>query len=87
MRPPPAAGAFIARRPTVMMRRILLKLIRIYQSFISPLLGNNCRFYPTCSQYTYEAIDKYGALHGVWMGIRRIARCHPWNKGGFDPVP
>ncbi|MEZ4674103.1 MAG: membrane protein insertion efficiency factor YidD [Caldilineaceae bacterium] len=70
-----------------MMRCITLKLIRIYQSFISPLLGSNCRFYPTCSQYTYEAIERYGFRRGGWMGIQRIARCHPWNKGGFDPVP
>ncbi|HRW04518.1 MAG TPA: membrane protein insertion efficiency factor YidD [Caldilineaceae bacterium] len=70
-----------------MMRRIFLQLIRFYQAWISPLLGSNCRFYPTCSQYTYEAIDKYGAWRGLWMGTRRIARCHPWNKGGFDPVP
>lgn len=72
---------------TAMTRRMILKVIQFYQSFISPLLGSNCRFYPTCSQYTYEAIEKYGAWHGIGMGIRRIARCHPWNKGGFDPVP
>ncbi len=69
------------------MRGIVLSFIRFYQSFISPLLGSNCRFYPTCSHYTYEAVDKYGIRRGVWMGIRRIARCHPWHKGGFDPVP
>lgn len=70
-----------------MVQRLFLRLIRFYQRFISPGLGSNCRFYPTCSQYTYEAIEKYGVVHGGWLGVRRIARCHPFNKGGFDPVP
>ena len=70
-----------------MVQRLFLRLIRFYQRFISPGLGSNCRFYPTCSQYTYEAIEKYGVLRGGWLGARRIARCHPFNKGGFDPVP
>ncbi len=69
------------------MTTIVLGLIRFYKRFISPMLGSNCRFYPTCSQYTYEAIERYGVLKGGWMGIRRIARCQPWSKGGFDPVP
>jgi putative membrane protein insertion efficiency factor len=68
-------------------QRIVLALIRFYQRFLSPLLGSNCRFYPTCSSYTYEAIAKYGVIKGGWMGLRRIGRCHPWNAGGFDPVP
>lgn len=68
-------------------QRIVLSIIRFYQRFLSPLLGSNCRFYPTCSHYTYEAIAKYGVLKGGWMGLRRIGRCHPWNAGGFDPVP
>jgi putative membrane protein insertion efficiency factor len=69
------------------MRRWLLATIRFYQKFVSPLLGNNCRFYPTCSAYTYQAIEKYGVGRGGWMGIKRIVRCNPWNEGGFDPVP
>ena len=70
-----------------MVQRLFLRLIRFYQRFISPGLGSNCRFYPTCSQYTYEAIEKYGVVRGGWLGVRRIARCHPFNKGGYDPVP
>lgn len=69
------------------MQPVVLALIRFYQRFISPLLGSNCRYYPTCSHYTYQAIEKYGVAKGGWMGIRRIARCHPWSPGGFDPVP
>lgn len=62
-------------------------LIRGYQRFISPGLPSTCRFYPSCSEYTYQAIDKYGALRGGWMGIRRVGRCHPFHPGGYDPVP
>jgi putative membrane protein insertion efficiency factor len=68
-------------------QRIVLAVIRFYQRFLSPLLGSNCRFYPSCSSYSYEAIAKYGVIKGGWMGLRRIGRCHPWNAGGFDPVP
>lgn len=69
------------------MRSIVLAILRFYKKYISPGLGSNCRFYPSCSMYTYQAIEKYGVLKGSWMGIKRIARCNPWNKGGFDPVP
>ncbi|HRZ04911.1 MAG TPA: membrane protein insertion efficiency factor YidD [Candidatus Competibacteraceae bacterium] len=69
------------------MRALLIALIRIYQLFVSPLLGNHCRFYPSCSQYAREAIEQYGVLRGGWLAIRRLLRCHPWHPGGVDPVP
>ncbi len=68
------------------MKNLILFLINIYQKF-SKLTPSKCRFYPTCSQYTKEAIIKYGVLKGSWLGIKRIARCHPLNEGGYDPVP
>ena len=69
------------------MKFIRISLIRFYQRFISPLTPPACRFTPTCSQYTLEAIQKYGALKGTWLGIKRICRCHPWGGSGYDPVP
>lgn len=69
------------------MRWLLVGFIRAYQRFISPLLGPRCRFYPTCSQYAVEAIERYGPVKGVWLALRRIVRCHPLNPGGHDPVP
>jgi uncharacterized protein len=69
------------------MKTVALGLIRFYKKFISPLLPPSCIYQPTCSQYTYESIDKYGVLRGGWMGFKRILRCHPFAKGGYDPVP
>jgi putative membrane protein insertion efficiency factor len=69
------------------MRRLAVGLIVIYQRTISPLLGPACRYEPSCSEYTRQAIERYGFGRGVWLGARRIARCHPFHKGGFDPVP
>ncbi|AXQ31566.1 membrane protein insertion efficiency factor YidD [Solimonas sp. K1W22B-7] len=69
------------------MRTLSLFLIRCYQLFISPLLGPRCRFYPSCSHYTAEAIRRHGFWRGGWLGLRRLARCHPLNPGGYDPVP
>jgi len=69
------------------MRKLVLALIRFYQRYISPGLPPSCRFYPTCSHYTYEAVERYGVVKGGWLGIKRILRCQPWNPGGYDPVP
>ena len=70
-----------------MLTKFLVFLIRAYQYTISPMLGNRCRFAPSCSAYAEEAIVRYGLARGVWFALRRIARCHPWNPGGYDPVP
>ena len=64
-----------------------LMLIKFYKAFLSPYMGRSCRFQPTCSTYTYEAIQKYGILKGGWLGLKRILRCHPWGGSGYDPVP
>ena len=69
------------------MRAVLIALIRAYQWFISPLLGPHCRFYPSCSQYACEALERHGALRGSGLALRRLLRCHPWHPGGVDPVP
>lgn len=70
-----------------MLSRLMIVLITVYRWTISPMLGNHCRFYPSCSQYSLEAIQQYGALRGAWLTIRRLLRCHPWHPGGYDPVP
>lgn len=70
-----------------MLSRLLIALIRFYKHYISPITPPACRYTPTCSQYTLEAIQKYGALRGTWLGIKRICRCHPWGGSGYDPVP
>ena len=70
------------------MKKVLLKMISFYQKFISPLKGKNCcRFYPTCSEYARQAITKYGAVKGAYLAFKRILKCHPFSKGGYDPVP
>ncbi len=74
------------RRRDDLIRMLALAGIRAYQSLISPLLGPTCRFYPSCSQYAYEAVEKYGVVRGGWMAARRISRCHPFHPGGYDPV-
>ena len=70
-----------------MMRSVALALLRFYKRLISPLLPPMCRFEPTCSVYMMRAVEKYGALRGIWLGLRRLTRCHPFNPGGWDPVP
>lgn len=69
------------------MNKLLVFLVRIYRLAISPLLGRSCRFHPSCSEYAIEAIERHGSCRGSWLAIRRISRCHPWNPGGYDPVP
>ncbi|HEX4152931.1 MAG TPA: membrane protein insertion efficiency factor YidD [Steroidobacteraceae bacterium] len=69
------------------MRHILMGIIRLYQWTLSPLLGPRCRFHPSCSHYTYEAIERHGAVRGIWLGLKRLLRCHPFVEGGYDPVP
>lgn len=69
------------------MRGVLIYLIRGYQWLLSPLLGECCRYYPSCSQYAVEAIERHGCWRGGWLALRRLLRCHPWGPGGYDPVP
>ena len=66
--------------------RCVISLINIYKYLISPLLGNNCKFLPTCSEYTKDSIIKFGLVNGTWLGLKRIIKCHPWGKGGYDPI-
>ncbi len=69
------------------MKKLLLIFIKFYQYFISPLTGQNCRYYPTCSAYALEALEKHGSLKGTTLAVKRVLRCHPFHAGGFDPVP
>jgi putative membrane protein insertion efficiency factor len=69
------------------MNRLLVWLLRAYQLLVSPMLGQNCRFYPSCSSYAIEAVEVHGAARGAWLALRRLGRCHPWHAGGIDPVP
>ncbi|WP_238924474.1 membrane protein insertion efficiency factor YidD [Candidatus Vesicomyidisocius sp. SY067_SCS001] len=69
------------------MHYLLLIIIKFYQLFISPLLNSNCRFQPTCSQYSYDAIQTHGFFKGLGLSLKRISKCHPWHDSGFDPVP
>jgi len=101
LRPPASAGATYGdARPGVSdfvgravrgggpgMKTVALQLIRFYQRFISPAFPPSCRFTPTCSQYSYEAINRYGLRRGIWLSLRRLTRCHPFHPGGYDPVP
>jgi uncharacterized protein len=68
------------------MQRILIVILKGYKLYLSPLLPSACRFYPTCSEYMMDAIAKHGSIRGVWLGLRRLGRCHPFHDGGYDPV-
>ncbi|MDP2827351.1 MAG: membrane protein insertion efficiency factor YidD [Sulfuricellaceae bacterium] len=69
------------------MTRIFIFLVKLYQYLLSPMIGPSCRFTPTCSEYTLQALKKYGSFKGLWLGAKRIGRCHPWHDGGYDPLP
>ena len=69
------------------MRALLIFFVKAYRWLISPLIGPSCRFYPSCSAYALDALEQHGALRGGWLAVRRLGRCHPWNEGGYDPVP
>ena len=69
------------------MKRVLLFLVRSYKAVLSPLLGRHCRYYPTCSEYMAQAIEKYGLIRGAGLGLKRLLRCHPFHAGGLDPLP
>jgi putative membrane protein insertion efficiency factor len=79
------SASAILRWPARAVTAILIVMIRLYQVTLSPLLGQACRFEPTCSRYMVESLRKYGPLKGLVRGLRRISRCHPWNPGGYDP--
>lgn len=68
------------------MQELIIRLLRLYKLLLSPLLPSACRFYPTCSEYMLEAVEKHGVLRGLWLGMKRLLRCHPFHEGGFDPV-
>ncbi len=70
-----------------LINQIFIFPIRLYQRLLSPLLGSNCRYQPTCSHYMIHAIQEWGAARGIWLGLKRISRCHPWGSHGYDPVP
>jgi len=70
-----------------LIKRMALLLVRFYQRLISPILPRSCRFNPTCSEYTYQAIEKYGLIKGIYLGVKRILKCHPFHIGGNDPLP
>jgi len=78
-----SVGAVVRRLPSL----VLVGLLRVYQTFVSPMTGPTCRYYPSCSQYALVAVQRHGALRGSWLAARRLARCHPWTPGGVDDVP
>lgn len=84
------AGRTLRRCLTALLRlpaRAVVLLLRLYRLVVSPMYGDTCRFYPSCSAYALEAVDRHGVVRGGWLAARRLLRCHPWNPGGVDPVP
>ena len=79
--------AAVALSPAGAVRALLLGLIRLYQLTLSPWLGLQCRYEPTCSKYAAEALERFGVARGVWLAAKRLGRCHPWGRSGYDPVP
>jgi uncharacterized protein len=77
----------LARRLVRLPAATVVLLLRLWQLVVSPVYGQTCRFYPSCSSYALEAVDRHGLLRGGWLALRRLGRCHPWNPGGVDPVP
>ncbi|MHB8054548.1 MAG: membrane protein insertion efficiency factor YidD [Candidatus Aminicenantales bacterium] len=69
------------------MKFFVLAVLRLYKKTVSPLLGTHCRYYPTCADYTFQAIEKYGVARGIFLGLKRLLRCHPFHAGGLDPLP
>ena len=69
-----------------LLNKFLILIIKFYKYFISPYFPSNCRYLPTCSEYTKESVKKFGIMYGIWLGLKRIIRCHPWGKGGYDPI-
>jgi putative membrane protein insertion efficiency factor len=68
------------------MRKLIITILRLYKLIVSPMLPSACRYYPSCSEYMSQAVEKYGPLRGIWMGVKRLSRCHPFHAGGLDPV-
>ncbi|MBS3732505.1 MAG: membrane protein insertion efficiency factor YidD [Desulfobacterales bacterium] len=83
----PLWSTCLAKSGSIPIKHLLLLIIKLYQALISPLIGPRCRFYPTCSEYAFESVRRFGAVRGGWLAVRRTVKCHPFHSGGYDPVP